>query len=105
MEIVYRAGNPGALWSAGLQRIYMFYGEEDRLKDEAVRALADHVVEPDFADFDREALSADSVDASAILSAAGQAPFGSERRLVVVSGLEAWRERGKGAEADRLAEG
>ena len=105
MEIVYRAGAPNALWSAGLQQVYMLHGEEDRLKEEAVAALTAHVVDPDFADFDREALSADSVDASAILAAAGQAPFGSERRLVIVGGLELWRERGKQTEADRLAEG
>ncbi len=105
MEITYRAGNPGALWSAGLQQVYMFHGEEDRLKEEAVAALTAHVVDADYADFDREALSADSVDASAILAAAGQAPFGSDRRLVIVNGLEAWRERGKTAEAERLTEG
>jgi DNA polymerase-3 subunit delta len=105
MEIVYRSGDPKPLWTPALRSVYLFYGEEDRLKEEAVSALASHVVDPDFADFDREALSADRADASAILAAAGQAPFGSERRLVIVGGLELWRERGKGAEADRLAEG
>src|SRR5579872_1961170 len=105
MELVYRSGVANALWASGVQPVYLFYGAEDRLKEEAVAALVAHVVEPDFADFDREALNAGSADAPAILAAAGQAPFGSERRLVVVHGLEAWRERGKTAEADRLAEG
>ena len=44
-------------------------------------------------------------DASAILSAANQVPFGSERRVVVVRGMELWRDRGKSGEAERLAEG
>src|SRR5579872_7222754 len=100
MELVYRSGVANALWASGVQPVYLFYGAEDRLKEEAVAALV-----ADFADFDREALNAGSADAPAILAAAGQAPFGSERRLVVVHGLEAWRERGKTAEADRLAEG
>ena len=105
MEIVYRSGAPERIWSGGVQQVYLFHGEEDRLKDEAVAALSRRVVEADFADFDREALSVDSADSAAILAAAAQAPFGSERRLVIVTGLEAWRERGKQTEADRLAEG
>ena len=105
MEITYRSGNPEALWKGGLRQVYLFHGEEDRLKEEAVAALTAHIVDAAFADFDREALSADSADAAAILAAAGQAPFGSERRLVIVNGLELWRERGKSAEADKLAEG
>ena len=105
MELVYRSGGGNLLWSAGIQPVYLFYGEEDRLKEEAVAALDKHVVEPDFADFDREALNAADVEATTIFAAAGQAPFGSERRLIVVNGLELWRERGRQAEADRLAEG
>jgi DNA polymerase-3 subunit delta len=105
METVYRAGGADALWNSGLQPVYLFYGEEDRLKEEAVAALTKRVVDPDFSDFDCEKLNADSANAGAILSAAGQAPFGSERRLVIVNGVELWRERGKQAEADRLAEG
>jgi DNA polymerase-3 subunit delta len=105
LDITYKSGAPTLLWSSGLQRVYLFHGEEDRLKEEAVAALTGHVVDPDFADFDREVLSADNADALAIFAAAGQAPFGSERRLVIVKGLELWRERGKQTEADRLAEG
>lgn len=105
METVYRTGAEKNLWSPALHRVYMFHGEEDRLKDEAVSALTTRVVDPDFRDFDREALGADNVDAAGILAAAGQAPFGSERRLVIVTGLELWRERGKQSEADKLAEG
>ncbi len=105
MEIAYRTGVPEPLWSNGIQRVYLLHGEEDRLKQEAVHALAGRIVNPDFADFDRETISTDRVDASGILAAAGQAPFGSERRLLIVNGLELWRERAKQKEADRLAEG
>src|SRR5205823_406544 len=105
METVYRTGGAESLWGAGLQSVYLFHGEEDRLKEEAVEALTARIVDPDFAEFDREKMNADSVNAAMILSAACQAPFGSERRLVIVNGVEVWRERGKQAEADRLAEG
>jgi len=105
METVYRAGAAEALWGAGILPVYLLYGEEDRLKEQAVDALATRVVEPDFVEFDREKMNAESANAQAILSAVGQAPFGSERRLVIVNGVELWRERGKQAEADKLAEG
>lgn len=105
MEITIQSGGAEALWKASLLPVYLFFGEEDRIKDEAVTALVKHVVAPDFADFDLEALDAGSVTADAILAAAGQVPFGSERRLVVVKGMEQWRDRNKQAEAERLAEG
>ncbi|HZT43376.1 MAG TPA: DNA polymerase III subunit delta [Chthonomonadaceae bacterium] len=101
MELTYKSGAPEALWTPALQPVYLFYGEEDGLKQEALAALKRHVVA---ADFDLEELDAGAT-ADAILAAAGQIPFGSERRLVVVTGLEQWRERGRQAEADRLAEG
>ena len=105
MEIVYKSGSPALLWKPALQRVYAFFGEEDRLKEEAVAALTKHVVEPDFADFDMEALDAGTHTADDILASLAQAPFGSERRFVVVKGMELWRERGKSGDAERLAEG
>ncbi len=105
MEISYKSGGAGALWKPKLLPVYLFFGEEDRLKEEAVAALIQKVVEPDFRDFDLESLDTESAAADAILAAAGQVPFGSERRLVIVKGLEQWRERGRQAEAERLAAG
>lgn len=105
MEIVYKSGAPAVLWKGGLLPVYLFFGEEDRLKEEAVRALQAHVVAPDFQDFDLEELDATAVGADAMLGAAGQIPFGSERRLVVVRGMEQWRDRNWQSEAERLAEG
>lgn len=105
MELTYRFGAAEQLWAGGVLPVYLFYGDEDRLKEEAIDALRMRLVDPDFAEFDYERLTADSADGAAILSAAGQIAFGSERRLIVVKGLEQWRERGKQTEADRLAEG
>lgn len=105
MEINYKSGAAATLWKSGLQPVYLFFGEEDRLKEEAVAALLKHIVEPDFADFDLETLDASDSTADAIRAAAGQLPFGSEKRVVVVKGMEQWRERGKQSEVERLAEG
>lgn len=105
MEINYKSGGAAALWKPSLLPIYLFWGEEDRLKDEAIKGLVQHVVSADFADFDLESLEAGSATAEAILSAAAQVPFGSERRLVLVKGMEQWRDRNKQSEAERLAEG
>jgi len=85
--------------------VYLLHGEEDRLKEEAVNALIKKVVSPDFVDFDFETLDASGTTADGILSAAGQIPFGSDRRLVLVRGMEQWRERGKQGEVERLADG
>jgi DNA polymerase-3 subunit delta len=100
----YKSGAAEALWKPHLLPLYVFFGEEDRLKEEAVAALIQRIVAPDFADFDLETLDASSVGADAILSAAGQVPFGSERRLVIVKGMEQWRDRARQSEAERLAE-
>ncbi|MCW3055843.1 MAG: polymerase delta subunit, partial [Chthonomonadales bacterium] len=104
-EINYRMGAASALWKPALLPVYSLFGEEDRMKEEAVAAFIRHVVDPDFADFDLEKLSASDSTADNILAAVGQVPFGSERRLVVVQGMEQWRDRGKQSEAERLADG
>jgi DNA polymerase-3 subunit delta len=105
MELSYHTGIAEALWSSGVQRVYLFAGEEDRLKAEALQALVDHVIPEDCRDFDLELMDASAVGADAILAAAGQVPFSADRRLVLVRGMESWRERAKASEAERLAEG
>jgi DNA polymerase III subunit delta len=105
MELIYKSDAPAALWKPVLLPVYVLFGEEDRLKDEAIAALTEHVVPSDWRDFDLEMMEAGSVDAVTILAAAGQIPFGAERRLVIVKGLEQWRDRNKQGEAERLAEG
>lgn len=105
MELIYKSGSPEALWKPALYPVYLFFGEEDRMKEEAAAALRKYVVSEDFADFDLETLDASDTGATGILAAASQIPFGSERRMVLVKGVEQWRERGKTAEAETLAEG
>ncbi len=105
MEMEYRSGGAESLWKSGLAPVYLFFGAEDNLKHEAVEALVKQVVSPDFADFDLEVMDASSVTADAILASVGQVPFGSDKRVVVVRGMEQWREKSRSADAERLAEG
>ena len=105
MELSYKSGTPAPLWKPNTYPVYLFYGEEDRLKTEALNALKKQIVAPDYADFDYEVLDAGEKDAATILSAVTQIPFGSDKRMVVVKGAEFWRERGKSSEAEKIAEG
>ncbi|MDW8207293.1 MAG: DNA polymerase III subunit delta [Chloroherpetonaceae bacterium] len=105
MEIQYRSGNPEVLWKPRLMPVYLLFGEEERLKEEAVMALIHRAVAEDFTGFDLETLDAATTDANAILSAASQIPFGSERRVVLVRGMEQWRDRARAGEVETLAQG
>src|SRR5205809_1001796 len=104
MELQYSSGAVQQLLNP-LQRVYLFFGEDDRLKDEAVERLRESAVDPGFLDFDLEVLDAETATSERILSSAGLAPFASQVRLVVVRGAELYRRREKQAEAERLAQG
>ena len=105
MELSYHRGNPSSLWKDGLQSVYLFFGEEDLLKQEASDALVARVVSSDFADFDLDRMDGAGSTADAILASAGQVAFGSDRRVTLVRGMEAWRDRNKQGECERLADG
>jgi len=104
VDVIFSQGAAKALFDP-VQRVYVFYGEEDRQKDEALNLLRAAAVDAAFADFDYEVLEADTAAPEQILAAAGLAPFGSPYRLVVVRGAEVYRRREKQADAERLAQG
>jgi DNA polymerase-3 subunit delta len=87
-----------------IQRAYLFYGEDDHQKDEALAELANAAIDPAFEDFDLELIDARSSTPDAMFAAVSIVPFGSRVRLVVVKGAEIYRKREKQAEADRLAQ-
>ena len=103
MEIAYSPAAAAELFQP-IRRIYLFFGEDDRQKDDALSLLQTKAVDPDFVDFDLEQMDADS-GADRILSAASMAPFASTVRLVVVRRAEIFRKREMAAEAERLAKG
>ncbi|MFQ6066582.1 MAG: DNA polymerase III subunit delta [bacterium] len=73
--------------------VYLFEGEEDYLKEEALKKLKERIILPDYQDFNYEKLSALNVDASQIIESVSTLPFKGKYRLVVVDGVDKWSEK------------
>lgn len=74
--------------------IYL-YGEEDVLKDEAVRAVLDRVVDSGLRDFNYDVRSAAQLDPDAVEALCTTLPMMADRRLVVIRDVEAWNKRAR----------
>ncbi|HEX4602277.1 MAG TPA: DNA polymerase III subunit delta, partial [Gemmatimonadales bacterium] len=75
--------------------VYYLHGDEDVLKDEAVRALLDRAVEPAARDFNVDQRSAAELDPAALHALVNTPPLLAERRAVVIRGLEQLRKTAK----------
>lgn len=64
--------------------IYYLYGDDDYLKEEAIRQLIDAAVDPGVRDFNLEVRRGADVDAGALGSLLGTPPMMAERRVVVL---------------------
>ncbi len=64
--------------------VYLFYGEEDLLIDEAVESLIHYAVEESARSFNLDILYGNEVDAKNIISYASSFPMMVDRRVVVV---------------------
>ncbi|MCD5390725.1 DNA polymerase III subunit delta [candidate division NPL-UPA2 bacterium] len=80
----------GKLGRGAVEPIYLFFGEEDFLKEEALKKLMAYLLRPETADLNYQLFYGREVKGGEISEAASTLPFGSEKRLVVVK------------EADRL---
>ena len=89
----------GALLRSLQQRapdpIYYLHGEEDVLKDEAVRALLERAVEPGARDFNVDQRAAVDLDPEAFHALVNTPPMLAATRAVVVRGLEELRKNAK----------
>jgi DNA polymerase-3 subunit delta len=74
--------------------IYL-YGDEDVLKDEAVRAILDRVVDPGLRDFNYDQRSAGQLEAEAVETLCNTLPMMADRRLVVIREIELWQKRAR----------
>ncbi len=72
---------------------YLFEGEEDYLKQEALKKLKERIILPDYEDFNYEKLSALNVDAVQIIESVSTLPFKGKYRLVVVDAVDKWSEK------------
>jgi DNA polymerase III subunit delta len=94
MELEY-AGIAAKGFPQPLARVYLLAGSDDALKREALAALTASLVDPNFADFDREERDVPSSGAGTegtfamqLLSAAATIPFSSPRRVVVATNAQ-----------------
>src|SRR5256885_5095599 len=75
--------------------VYYLHGDEDVLKDEAVRALVERAVDPATRDFNLDQRSAPELDAEAFHALVNTAPMLAATRAVVVRGLEQLKKTAK----------
>src|SRR5689334_11363080 len=75
--------------------VYYLHGEEDVLKDEAVRAILERAVEPAARDFNVDHRDATDLDPAAFHALVNTPPMLSATRAVVIRGLEQLRKTAK----------
>ena len=68
--------------------VYLLHGDEDVLKDEAVRALLDAAVDPAARDFNLDTRFAADLDAEAFHALVNTLPMLADRRAVVLRGVD-----------------
>ena len=64
--------------------LYLWHGEEEYVKDRALAALREALVEPGMGDLNYQALDGEEAGVAQIIEACDTLPFMAERRLVVV---------------------
>jgi len=75
--------------------VYYFHGPEDLLKDEALRALLDRVLDPSLRDFNLDQRSAGQLDADTLFALCTTLPIMAARRIVVLREIEALKRKPK----------
>ena len=83
-------GKPGTL-----EPVYYLHGEEEILKEEAVRLLLDRAVDPTLRDFNVDARSAPDLDPAALRALVDTPPMMAERRVVILRSVEGMRAKSK----------
>src|SRR5713226_3688219 len=78
--------------SGALDPAYLLYGDEDVLKDEAIRALLDAAV-PDGRDFNVDTRYAPDLTPESLDALVNTPPMLAERRAVVIRGVEYFGKR------------
>jgi DNA polymerase III subunit delta len=84
---------------------YYLYGPEDLLKDEVIRAVLDHALDPGLRDFNLDQRSATQLDPEDLYALCRTPPLMADRRVVVLRDVEAWKRktRARSAAVEYLA--
>jgi DNA polymerase-3 subunit delta len=85
-----------SLSKGGLAPVYYLYGLEDVLKDEAVKTIVDHALDPTLRDFNFDQRSAVQLDAEEVYALCNTLPMLAERRVVLLRDIEGWKRKTKG---------
>ena len=81
-----------ALTSGSFDRVYLLHGENDFLKDAAVRQIVNRAVDSSVRDFNVEIRRAAEVDAETMESLLGTPPMMTDRRVVVLRDIGALKK-------------
>jgi DNA polymerase-3 subunit delta len=73
-----------ALEKRTFDRVYLFHGDDDHLKEEKIRALIDRATDPGTRDFNLEVRRAAEEDAGSLGLALDSLPMMAERRVVIL---------------------
>ena len=85
-----------ALKQGELSPVYYLLGTEDVLKDEAIRQILDHALDPSLRDFNLDQRSAAALDAEDVRTLVATLPMMADRRVVILRDVEGWRKNAKG---------
>ena len=97
MPVVLERAFKKSLQRREFERVYYFHGDDDFLKEQAVRELVDAAVDPSTRDFNLDIRAAAELDAETLGSLVGTPPMMAERRAVVVRNVAALRKDARAA--------
>jgi len=90
-----KQGSQGGPREAGRGAVYYLHGDEEVLKDEAIRALVDRALEPGTHDFNFDQRSAADLEPQIFHTLVNTPPMLAARRAVVIRGLEDLKKASK----------
>jgi DNA polymerase III subunit delta len=91
-----------ALEQRTFDRVYLFHGEDDYLKEEKIRALIDRATDRGTRDFNLDVLRAADVDAGSLDLALDSLPMMAERRVVILRDVTTLKKDARGVLARYL---
>lgn len=94
VDALYRQVRKGAI-----DPVYYLHGDEDILKDEAVRDIADHVLDPTMRAFNLDQPDTAGLDAERLHALLNTPPMLAERRVVVLRGVSQLQRKPRVREA------
>jgi DNA polymerase-3 subunit delta len=92
-----------ALEQRTFDRVYLFHGDDDYLKEDKIRALIDRATDPATRDFNLEVLRAGELDAGSLGLALDSLPMMAERRVVIVRDVTTLKKDARAVLAKYLA--